>query len=466
MRRHAFAFAVIVVSSIAAFTACKTPAPQGSGVLEQTTSCATLEARVKSLQEELAQLSAVPATANADGQAACKDKSGAQWNAAIGRCECVTDPTKFTANAWSIRNTLKCEAAVDSFRACKSKAGARWNAEIGRCECITDPTKFSGNAWSIKNTLKCQAATDAWQACKEVHGAIWNETIGRCECESDPTRFQGNAWSIRTHLTCLGGSAVDDAVKADEFLKSDTQLALTDGFELTRDKETVEKELSEAIAALSSCRQGTTSVPPPPTKGACIFVRKENKQVQETCMPDVDQAGCDRAYETVFLKEAAYEHRLVLGKDCAAAKNEAAAASAGTGVVSGAAAAAAAGASVAAEATGACLLKSKTSAKEYCQSQTKTGCDGWAARNGQKFDLVAFTPGAACGQTASTELASACSCSFSQDGRFCGVWKAGKILTPYYGPLGNGWRCDAQSTKNNLCKNEMLKQLMAGASCR
>jgi|GEM_PF-2582610 len=422
--------ALVLASAIAG---CK-PRTQGSRAYNEGAAgkCAAEEKLVMDLQKELQ--TATVATSpglNADGQEACKKVSGSFWNTAIGRCECTTDPTKFSANAWSIRNTLKCEANTDGFKACKEVAGSRWNTEIGRCECVADPTKFQANAWSIKNHLKCEANTDGVAACKAVSGAQWNTTIGRCECVNDPTNFQANAWSIRTHLKCkqntpiceysgsfnasLGECTCSDGTAYSSYkgipcVPGDTaggtsgsnsssgsssvgnasltgetgETSGTAGMFLARTIEEIQADLQKASAALSACKSGNTA--PPQTD------------------------GCAAAGGTLDAE-----------KTCRCSN--------GTPVYK---------------------LRNETCA-QHLAKQNDTGTQN--------------TGGTDTGNTDSTS-ASSCRCGWDSTYRLCIVWKDRQPLYPRIGPVSRrDWNCGDNSA-NDLCRRQTLAAVMSGQQCK
>lgn len=138
-------------------SSCRTAGKQVS-LTKSDSNCAAEEKALAELEAK--QSGDVPTS---DSTTECRKVSGAKWSSERSRCECISDPTKFEGNAWSIRNHLKCDNSGtgdpgDSrVIACKNVRDARWNNTIGRCECISDPTKFYGNDYMIRNSLKCDA---------------------------------------------------------------------------------------------------------------------------------------------------------------------------------------------------------------------------------------------------------------------------------------------------------------------
>ena len=105
---------------------------------------------------------------------ACKARNTTARVASDGKCE--AEANLVTKLELEMKNAGQATAGnSDAKVACTQLSGSNWNETIGRCECKTDPTKFSGNAWSIKNTLKCEANTAAsmlvdW--CREQNGTL------------------------------------------------------------------------------------------------------------------------------------------------------------------------------------------------------------------------------------------------------------------------------------------------------
>ncbi len=78
--------------------------------------------------------------------------------------------------------------------------------------------------------------------------------------------------------------------------------------------------------------------------------------------------------------------------------------------------------------------------------------------------------GGAAGSGNGVSTAKKCQCSWDSSGTYCVVWKDGKALTPYYGPMAKTqWKCNgAGAGATDVCtaSDLGLKGLLAGASCR
>ena len=427
---------------------------------------------------ELERKNAGQATAgNSDAKVACTQLSGSNWNETIGRCECKTDPTKFSGNAWSIKNTLKCEANTGGFDACRLVSGAKWNVEIGRCECVTDPTKFQGNAFSIKNNLKCEANISGADACKAVPNARWNTELGRCECTNDATKFQANSWSIRNTLKCgngtgnggcpfggafnpsLGECACADGSAYSSYSKEPCKSA-TGGMALTgesgefmalaRTIEDIKTDLEKARAALDTCRSsGTTG-----GVGASANTGGNTSGVR-----GCDAAGgkldaentcrCENGTPVFKLRnESCTQHLAKQNEGCTSAG----------GVIHDVE----------------CVCSDGTPVRK----KNPARCDAANTSSGGTNTGAGVDTGATGGETGSTGVAgevdsappvtttpTSCKCGWDTNYRLCVVWKDGKALYPYIGPTSRQeWNC-GDSSANDLCQRGTLSGVLGGAQC-
>jgi hypothetical protein len=401
--------------------ACKSNT-QVSQTLDASTACSAQEKKVADLEAEL-KASDETAIAATSAQKACTDKGkSAKWNTETNRCECTTEPTKFAATAAQI-TALKCEIDVDSFEACKEVAGTKWNTEIGRCECKTDPTKFQGNAWSIRNTLKCEAAVDSFDECKKVGGAKWNDQIGRCECITDPTKFQGNAWSIRNNLKCQVGVDSFEACKTVGGAKWNDDIGRC---ECTNDPTKFQGNAWSIRNALKcsdtppegTCPQGGSFNP---SLGECQC-EDGTAYSNYTGTPCKTGAGLTGSDDGFFLARS----REDITKDLEAAKKEV----------------------------------------EQCKAtQSSTDSKSQPPPTPTSKKTTSDAPPATKVDTQPVK-SSPCKCSWDSNYRYCVVFKDGKAMMPYVGPVSRSlWAC-GDNTANDLCNRSSLAGVKNGAQCK
>lgn len=98
-----------------------------------------------------------------------------------------------------------------------------------------------------------------------------------------------------------------------------------------------------------------------------------------------------------------------------------------------------------------------------CAKASRAG--GAASSNG-----TAAGSGSGSGSGTSISTAKKCQCAWDSTGTYCVVWKNGKALTPYYGPMAKTqWKCNGEGAgATDVCtaSDLGLKGLLAGASCR